>query len=103
MCCRYDVLLHANQPPRNYWISALAQNATRVGSPGGYGVLRYAGAPSVLPSEPIMQPEGTPAWTFGVVRAVGFFAYGFSAVQGLHTTVLKSGAFRHQVSPRIVP
>ena len=89
MCSRYDVLLHANQPPGNYWISALAQNATRVGSPGGYGVLRYAGAPSALPSEPIAQPESIPAWTFGVVQAVGLFSYGYSAEQKLHAAVLE--------------
>ena len=89
LCYRYDVLLHANQPPRNYWISALAQNATRTGSPGGYGVLRYADAPSALPSEPIMQPESIPAWTFGVVHAVGLFSYGYSAEQELHAAVLE--------------
>ena len=89
MCSRYDVLLHANQAPRNYWISALAQNATRVGSPGGYGVLRYAGAPSALPSELTVQPESIPAWTFGVVHAVGLFSYGYSAEQELHAAVLE--------------
>ncbi len=70
-CCRYDVLLQANQPRGNYWINALAVNATRVGSPGGYGVLRYAGANATLPSDPILQPESIPAWSFGTVSAVG--------------------------------
>ena len=55
----------------NYWLSALVVNATRTGSPAGYGVLRYAGAnASALPSDPILQPESVPAWTFGTVSKV---------------------------------
>ncbi len=64
------MLLQANQPKGNYWISALAQNSTRIGSPGGYGVLRYADADLTLPTDPILQPESAPPWTFGTVAAV---------------------------------
>ena len=38
---RYDVLLTANQPVDNYWLSALVQY--RTGSPAGYAVISYAG------------------------------------------------------------
>ena len=73
--CRYDVLLQANQPPGNYWINALAQNATRTGSPGGYGVLRYTGVNATLPTDSILQPESAPAWSPSTVSAVGFVPF----------------------------
>ena len=68
--CRYDILLQANQPVGNYWIIVMAVNSTRTGSPAGYGVLRYASANQTLPSDPILQPESLPAWSFGTVSAV---------------------------------
>ncbi|PNH03771.1 Serine/threonine-protein kinase DCLK3 [Tetrabaena socialis] len=37
---RLDVLLTADQPPANYWITVVAQY--RAGSPAGYAVLHYA-------------------------------------------------------------
>ncbi|CAL8462933.1 g2467 [Coccomyxa elongata] len=68
---RYDVLLKADRPVGNYWLTALVVNSTRTGSPAGYGVLRYAGAnESLLPWEPILQPESVPAWTFGTVSKI---------------------------------
>lgn len=68
---RYDVLLKADKPVGNYWLTALVVNSTRIGSPAGYGVLRYAGAnETLLPWEPILQPESLPAWTFGTVSKV---------------------------------
>ena len=77
------MLLQANQPKGNYWINALAVNATRVGSPGGYGVLRYAGASLTLPTTPILQPESVPAWSFGTVSAVWTpFCHGVPLGQG---------------------
>lgn len=61
---RYDVLMTANKPVGNYWLTAAVVNGTRLGSPAGYGVLRYVGAnASALPSEPIKQPETVPAWS----------------------------------------
>ena len=67
---RYDVLLEANQPAGNYWINVLATNTTRVGAPGGYGVLRYADADEALPPDPIMQPESAPMWGLETFEAV---------------------------------
>ena len=69
--CRYDVLLKADRPVGNYWLSAVVVNATRTGSPAGYGVLRYVGAnASMLPTDPIPQPESVAPWTFGTVSKV---------------------------------
>ncbi|KAK9907756.1 hypothetical protein WJX75_009340 [Coccomyxa subellipsoidea] len=68
---RYDVLLKADRPVGNYWLSAVVVNATRTGSPAGYGVLRYAGAnASMLPTDPIPQPESVAPWTFGTVSKI---------------------------------
>lgn len=55
---RADVLLTADQPAANYWITVASQ--FRVGAPAGYGVLSYAGAPNTtaatLPTTPAPQP-----------------------------------------------
>ncbi|KAL4433040.1 hypothetical protein ABPG77_006467 [Micractinium sp. CCAP 211/92] len=58
---RYDVLLKADKAASNYWISAHVQY--RPGSPSGYAVLRYKGAPETLPSTPLPQPGSVAAWT----------------------------------------
>lgn len=85
---RYDVLLQANQPVGNYWINVLAKNATRTGSPGGYGVLRYAGANLTLPSAPILQPESIPGWDFGTLDEVNICLDSLQPIaKMLHTSV----------------
>ena len=70
---RYDVLLKADQPVGNYWLSAVVVNGSRTGSPAGYGVLRYAGADNgSLPEQPPPQPESVAPWdlsTYQKVRA----------------------------------
>ena len=84
--CRYDVLLQASQPVGNYWINVLAKNATRTGSPGGYGVLRYAGANLTLPSAPILQPESIPGWDFGTLDKVNICLDSLQPIM-LHTSL----------------
>eukprot|EP00884_Botryococcus_braunii_P020031 jgi/Botrbrau1/6711/Bobra.0324s0002.1 len=62
---RYDVLLKADQPVDNYWI--FVQMQYRVGSPGGYGVLRYKGADNeTLPTSDPPQPDTFPPWSITV-------------------------------------
>lgn len=47
--CRVDVLLKADQPSdRTYWISVGSQY--RKGAPSGYGVIKYSGGSSSVPS-----------------------------------------------------
>lgn len=58
---RYDVLLKADQPLGNYWISSQVQ--FRNGSPSGYAILRYKGAKEALPSVPLPQPGSVAPWT----------------------------------------
>ena len=41
-----------------------------MGAPGGYGVLRYAGANETLPADPIMQPDNVPMWGLETFEAV---------------------------------
>ena len=70
MHCRYDILLNATQPIGNYWINVLAEKGSRVGSPGGYGVLRYAGSNVTLPTSPIAQPESISGWSSSTLNNV---------------------------------
>ena len=69
---RYDVLLTANQPIENYWLSALVQY--RTGSPAGYAVISYAG--KALPlmhsfcASQVQQKSGFPAGYAAVDHAV---------------------------------
>ncbi len=57
------MLLTADQPAANYWITVASQ--FRVGAPAGYGVLSYAGAPNAtaatLPTTPALQPANITA------------------------------------------
>jgi hypothetical protein len=65
------VLLKADQPVGNYWLDVVVVNGTRTGSPAGYGVLRYVGAnATMLPQEPILQPETVPAWPLSFYKQV---------------------------------
>ncbi|PSC72468.1 L-ascorbate oxidase-like [Micractinium conductrix] len=57
---RYDVLLTADQPAGNYWISTHVQY--RPGSPSGYAVLHYRGAADALPTTPPPQPQTVGPW-----------------------------------------
>ncbi|KAG2501799.1 hypothetical protein HYH03_000299 [Edaphochlamys debaryana] len=57
---RVDVLLTANQPAANYWITVASQ--FRTGAPAGYAMLSYAGAnATVLPATPVPQPANITA------------------------------------------
>lgn len=58
---RYDVLLKADQPKGNYWISSQVQY--RSGSPSGFAVLHYRGAAKALPKTPTPQPGSVLPWT----------------------------------------
>ncbi|PSC72452.1 DNA-directed RNA polymerase III subunit RPC5 [Micractinium conductrix] len=58
---RYDVLLTADQPAGNYWISTHVQY--RPGSPSGYAVLHYQGTPDALPATAPPQPQSVGPWT----------------------------------------
>ena len=65
------MLLKADQPVNNYWLSAVVVNNTRTGSPAGYGVLRYVGAnDSALPEQPLLQPESVTPWNFTTYKEV---------------------------------
>ena len=64
------MLLKADQPAGNYWISSRPQY--RVGSAAGYGVLRYAGAnASALPGSPAPQPDTLAPWSLAQLAQVG--------------------------------
>jgi L-ascorbate oxidase len=64
------VLLKADQPAGNYWISSRPQY--RVGSAAGYGVLRYAGADAgALPRSPAPQPDTLAPWSLAQLAQVG--------------------------------
>eukprot|EP00884_Botryococcus_braunii_P009161 jgi/Botrbrau1/18246/Bobra.0844s0001.1 len=65
---RYDVLLKADQPVGNYWITAQVQ--FRTGSPSGYGILRYKGANSSLPSSASPPPDTYPPWTLDELQEI---------------------------------
>jgi len=58
---RYDALITTNQPPGQYWMTALPQY--RAKSPNGYAVLRYTGTPAQLPPTPVLQPGSVPPWS----------------------------------------
>lgn len=65
------MLLRADQPVGNYWLSAVVVNGTRTGSPAGYGVLRYAGADNAsLPEQPLPQPESVAPWNLTTYQKV---------------------------------
>ncbi|GIL81975.1 hypothetical protein Vretimale_1452 [Volvox reticuliferus] len=60
---RLDVLLTADQPPANYWITVAPQY--RIGAPAGYAVLNYKGVnTSTFPSSPPPQPVNITPWGF---------------------------------------
>lgn len=62
LACRIDVLLTANQPVDNYWITMTQQY--RKGAPNGYAILHYEGAPNyTLPDTPVPQPGSIPPFT----------------------------------------
>ncbi|KAK9828854.1 hypothetical protein WJX72_002416 [[Myrmecia] bisecta] len=58
---RYDVLLTANQPVGNYWLTAQPQY--RIGSPNGFAFLQYETANKTLPAGPTPQPGAVLGWT----------------------------------------
>ena len=67
---RVDVLLTADQPVDNYWITLLQQY--RKGSPNGYAVLHYEGAENAtLPATPAPQPSTVSPWTLAQTNSVG--------------------------------
>jgi L-ascorbate oxidase len=75
---RYDLLLTTNQEPRNYWITSASQY--RTGSPNGFGVLHYAGAPNTtLPTTPPPQPGAIGPWSLSTINAVKSRAILFNA------------------------
>ncbi|GIL43898.1 hypothetical protein Vafri_1486 [Volvox africanus] len=58
---RLDVLLTADQPPANYWITVAPQY--RTGAPSGYAVLNYKGVnASTFPLSPAPQPINITSW-----------------------------------------
>lgn len=68
VCDRYDVLLTANAPVGNYWITVQPQY--RLGAPNGYGILHYKGAPPTLPQGPIPQPGAVKPWSLPQLNQV---------------------------------
>ncbi|PNW88481.1 hypothetical protein CHLRE_01g031500v5 [Chlamydomonas reinhardtii] len=61
---RIDVLLKADQPAANYWISVVPQY--RTGAPAGYAVLHYAAAgvnASTFPATTAPQPVSITPWS----------------------------------------
>ena len=71
--CRYDVLLTANASVSNYWITVQPQY--RLGSPNGFGVLRYEGAAPTLPQGPVPQPGTAQPWSISQIDEVTSSAY----------------------------
>ncbi|KAL3136665.1 hypothetical protein ABBQ38_005906 [Trebouxia sp. C0009 RCD-2024] len=70
---RYDVLLTANASVGNYWITVQPQY--RLGSPNGFGVLRYEGAAPTLPQGPVSQPGAVKPWSILQIDEVVTAAY----------------------------
>lgn len=79
LCCRYDVLLTANASVGNYWITVQPQY--RLGSPNGFGILRYEGAPPTLPQGPTPQPGTVKPWTLSQIDQVSSSALRFNAAE----------------------
>ena len=71
--CRYDVLLTANASVSNYWITVQPQY--RLGSPNGFGVLRYEGAAPTLPQGPVPRPGSVKPWSISQIDKVTSSAY----------------------------
>ena len=65
---RYDVLLTANATVGNYWISV--QSQYRMGTPSGFAVLHYQGAPGALPQTTVSQPGSVKPWTIPQINSV---------------------------------
>ena len=68
LACRYDVLLTANASIGNYWITAQPQY--RMGSPNGFAILQYEGAPPGLPLDPTPQPGSAKPWSIPQIDEV---------------------------------
>ena len=67
--CRLDVLLTADQPVSNYWISLTQQY--RLGAPMGFAVLHYNGsAADTLPPNPNPQPTNITLFTASDINEV---------------------------------
>ena len=73
------MLLTADASVGNYWITVQPQY--RLGSPNGFGILQYEGAPPSLPQTATPQPGATKPWSLPQIAQVSTTAWLFVLIQ----------------------